>query len=386
MARVLRLTASRHILISGLSVGSGGGYTVAREIFLGLGSRRPDWRITLALIGDFSLHREFEKEKHPSNCGFLWSPPGLRARTKRLRYERGYLMRWASDNSVGCVMTLNGQIVPTSPVPVFAHNQDPWPYRPEAWSGLKDRVIAAVKRREHKRGLLGTALYGWTSEYLRDLVCGWHGVRPSHDQVFYNGIPDSWIDRAAHGAPSFVGRAKQIVTVSNVGRYKRHDVVIRALAKLRKRSGLEDTTYRIIGHGEPTIVHSLKTLAAQLGVGNAVFFEGRAPDDRVQQVLAESRCFCLMSVCESFGIPAIEAMSFGTPVVVSDCCAHPEVCADAAVLCTVDNANVLAEKLANVLLDDAEAERLQHAGLQRVRHFRWSTTVEKMAKAIDGLD
>src|SRR5262249_55624658 len=93
----------------------------------------------------------------------------------------------------------------------------------------------------------------------------------------------------------------------------------------------------------------------------------------------------LMSVCESFGLPAVEAMTYGTPVVVSNCCAMPEVCGEGAILSPVDDQAALTENLAKALADPSVAEPLRQRGAQNVQRFPWSATAERMAEALDSL-
>jgi len=76
-------------------------------------------------------------------------------------------------------------------------------------------------------------------------------------------------------------------------------------------------------------------------------------------------------------------LAYGTPVVTSDCCAMPEVCGDAATLCPVDDAGVLAEGIAGVLTDADYAETLRQKGAVRVGRFRWADTAERMAGFLD---
>jgi len=371
-----------HILINGLSIGSGGGFTVGRELFRGIATARPNWLITLVLIRGNRLHEELESSSLPSNCRILWAPPTTQNRFKRSRYERGPLVQWIHDNHADAVLQLNGMLIPGLQVPSLCHMQDPWPYRPEAWTGAKQRAIAWLKRRAHRRVLKQAAVVGWTSAYLRDVITGYHRITPARSEVFYNGIPDEWIGRAQSASASRE-TSHRIITVSNVTHYKRQDVVVRALALLRRRPGLQDLTYQIVGQPTDGFDSELRQLARSLHVEEQVKIEGRVDEQRLAECWREAGCFVLMSVCESFGIPAVEAMSFGVPVVTSDCCAMPEVCGDAAALSPVDDAEALADRIERVLKDPDYAQQLRRNGFRQVEKFRWGITAEKMALAME---
>lgn len=174
-----------------------------------------------------------------------------------------------------------------------------------------------------------------------------------------------------------------IATVSNVWPYKRQSLVIEALPLLRKRPGLEGLEYHVLGAGSEDYFQDLRGLAQRLGVGDAVHIEGRVSDARVEEALASARAMPIMSLCESFGIPMIEAMASGTPVVAADCCALPEVAGDAALLAPIDDAPALADRLERVLTDPETAERLRAAGRRRVSDFRWSAIGARMADLLD---
>jgi len=372
-----------HILINGLSIGGGGGYTVGRELLRHLALERPAWTITLALVEGNRLHEQMRSEQLPANCRLLWAPPAAAGRFGRRKYENKDLAKWADTQHVTAVVQLNGMMVPALRRPVLAHNQDPWPYRPEAWSGLKDRATAFLKRIAHARALRRADCVGWTSQYLRDLVCNHSGIHPARSEIFYNGLPESWITRVDSALPPWETRPLDLISVSEVSVYKRQSLVIQALPLLLRRPEFATLKYRIVGNCAAPYEDELKSLARSLGVADHVVFEGRVSDDRLQQLLCSAKCFVLMSVCESFGIPAIEAMSFGTPVVTSDCCAMPEVCGDAAELCPADDLEALAQRLARVLSDASRAEGLRRAGALRVKQFSWTTTARKMASCLE---
>ena len=129
--------APRRVLVNGLSIGTGGVYTVGRELNRAMADARPDWRLTLAVIRDHPLHRELEHDPLPGNVEVLWTPAANAARPARLRYERTELVAHVDGGAYAGVVQLNGMVLPGLRTPTLAHFQDPFPYRPEAWTSLK---------------------------------------------------------------------------------------------------------------------------------------------------------------------------------------------------------------------------------------------------------
>ena len=374
-----------NVLIHGFSIGSGGGYTVAREVLRNIALVRPNWTITISLTSGYKLHEEMRTEGLPDNCDFFWGPENLRGNLARRKYERSEYVSWAATKNFDANIQLNGMLIPGLNIPTLAHYQDPMPYRSIAWQGQKDRLIAFFKRRENKVALHQAAACGFTSNYLKDLICGHHKHTPKRCEVFYNGIPHEWIERADAGLPEWSSRPLDIATISNVAPYKQQEMVIRAMPHLIKHPGLEELKYRIIGQCDDAYRQHLEQVSKELGVSNNIVLEGRVSDERVQEVFSSSRAYVLMSLCESFGIPAIEAMSFGTPVVTSNCCAMPEVCGQAAELSDVDNVEELAGRIQRILTDDAHAEQMRTAGVQQMKRFDWMATGKQMAERLEDI-
>ena len=373
------------VALNGLSMGSGGGYTVGVELFRHLALARPEWKITLAVISGDPLHEEAKALALPANCHLLWAPASTAKILARMAYERGEFAAWARSNKVSAILQLNGMIIPGLGIPTLAHCQDPWPYRPEAWDKKTDAVKAFLKRRANKQAFRQAAFVGWTSGYLKDLMCGRLGVTPKNGAVIYNGIPDDWVKQAESKMPPYAGRPLDIATISNVAPYKQQEMVIRAMAELLKRPGLAQLKYRIAGHCPPAYAAHLKQLATSLGVADAVILEGRVSRERIVELFSTARCYVLMSKCESFGLPAIEAMAFGTPVIAANCCAIPEVCGKAALLCGMDDLPGLVNTIAKVVLDPFVAEEMRRAGLSTLQRYSWGKAGEQMAVALDSI-
>jgi glycosyltransferase involved in cell wall biosynthesis len=109
----------------------------------------------------------------------------------------------------------------------------------------------------------------------------------------------------------------------------------------------------------------------ELGLEERVHFPGYVPQSDLPALLSGARLFVLPSLYEGFGLPILEAMACGTPVVCSAVASLPEVAGDAAILVNPQDTAQLTQALARVLDDDALRQQLVRKGLDRVAHFSW---------------
>src|SRR5262249_17809867 len=116
--------------------------------------------------------------------------------------------------------------------------------------------------------------------------------------------------------------------------------------------------------------------AHALGLATAVRFVGAVPDGDLPALYGGALAFAFPALWEGFGLPALEAMAAGAPVVASNRGALPEVTAGAALL--VDPApGPLADALEQLLADTVLRERLRMAGLARAAQFSWERTARE---------
>jgi len=112
-----------------------------------------------------------------------------------------------------------------------------------------------------------------------------------------------------------------------------------------------------------------------------VRFTGRIDDDQLRALYAGAALFAFPSRYEGFGLPPLEAMSFGTPVVSSDGGSLPEVVGDAALVVPVGDAAALEGAMREVLGDPARAAELAEAGRARAATFTWDKTAAETIAA-----
>ena len=119
-----------------------------------------------------------------------------------------------------------------------------------------------------------------------------------------------------------------------------------------------------------------KTAENKLKNPNRIAILGYIPDQDLSAVYKRASLFVLPSLFEGFGIPLLEAMSFGCPVAASNKTSIPEVVGDSAILFDPNSSEQIAEKISDILFDNTLRERLIDKGLQRSKMFSW----EKMAE------
>ena len=110
---------------------------------------------------------------------------------------------------------------------------------------------------------------------------------------------------------------------------------------------------------------------------------GEVGADDLGALLSGALVFVLPSYYEGFGLPVLEAMACGTPVICSDVSSLPEVAGDAAILVNPADIQGMAEALANVCADAALRKSLRERGLQRASMFTWQRCAQQVLEALE---
>jgi glycosyltransferase involved in cell wall biosynthesis len=119
-----------------------------------------------------------------------------------------------------------------------------------------------------------------------------------------------------------------------------------------------------------------------------IVLAGDVPDDELAALYAGCELFCYPSLYEGFGLPVLEAMKAGAPVLTSNSSSLPEVAGDAAALCDPLSADLIAAEIARLLDDPAERARLRAAGPRRAAQFSWkrfATETRAVLRALGGV-
>jgi glycosyltransferase involved in cell wall biosynthesis len=158
--------------------------------------------------------------------------------------------------------------------------------------------------------------------------------------------------------------------VSSLWPYKNCDGLLRAWAVARAELGGRQLA--IVGPGrDEKYVGGLHSLAAELGISEDVVFVGGVPLEETVSFYQAADVFVYPSLNETFGLPILEAMACGCPVVTSDTSAMPETAGGAAVLSDPKDPASIAR---GIVAAAKSGDRLREAGLRRASDFTWGAT------------
>ncbi|NEQ99696.1 MAG: glycosyltransferase family 4 protein [Cyanothece sp. SIO2G6] len=201
----------------------------------------------------------------------------------------------------------------------------------------------------------------------------------ANDVVTFFNIPARKITPIplAYGAENFrfLDRPTQpyLVYLGRCDPYKNVGAIIQALAELVGAIAPE-ITLKIAGSRDPRYTPMLEQQAQALGIAHRVEFLDYVPYDQLPILLGEAIALVFPSLWEGFGLPVLEAMACGTPVITSNRASLPEVAGDAALFIDPDDPATLTDAMLQVITDDELRQQLRQAGLARAQQFSWAKT------------
>jgi glycosyltransferase involved in cell wall biosynthesis len=229
-----------------------------------------------------------------------------------------------------------------------------------AYIAWERRVLPAIARRARRVITV--------SEHSRHEIIDLLGADPGRVFVVSPGVDESFGPSAdAERARAALDLSSPyVLTVAASGLRKN----LRALEEAARRLQAEGVDVVVAG-GSRAHLHPESVLEGARHIGYVT-------DEHLPGLYAGALAFVLPSLHEGFGLPCIEAMACGTPVVASNRAALPETCADAALLVDPQDHDALAEAVIAAALDEAIAHRLRGAGLRRAAEFSWDRTVREI--------
>ena len=205
-------------------------------------------------------------------------------------------------------------------------------------------------------------------------------VAPEKIVVVYNAIDTHFSVTPSDEAVARVRERYQldhrfVLYVGNIKPHKNLVRLIEAFDELR-RGELEDLKLLIIGD-QISKLPALRRAVHRHKLHKHVRFLGYLADDQLAILYRLASVFAFPSLYEGFGLPPLEAMASGTPVLTSNVSSLPEVVGDAAVLVNPYDVDDIVDGLRRVLTNPALAAEMRRKGIERAREFSWERSVAK---------
>jgi len=243
-----------------------------------------------------------------------------------------------------------------------------------------------------KRVLRGAARIFAVSKFTKLEMEKLFDIPTGRIEVVYNAIDERFLHGHASAADRQLIAERYQVTypfLLYAGRISPHKNVVRMIeafsalkAELEKDQAFPDLKLIIIGDdvsGNP----DLRRTVIRSGVQNDVRFLGFVPIEVLRTFYDAAKIFVFPSLYEGFGLPPLEAMAHGTPVVTSNVSSLPEVVGNAAVLVHPENVFEIMRALHRVLLDQPLREKMKERSYRQAAKFSWEKSVRRIRDAYE---
>ena len=205
-------------------------------------------------------------------------------------------------------------------------------------------------------------------------------LKREHIRVIPNGVSEDFVPRRDEQAMAELRKRigltaeRYVLFVGGADPRKNHQIFLEAAERVRKKVG----SRMLVLVGSP--IHpfgSYEETARKCGLSEQVLCPGRLSMNDLQLLYTSTDLFVFPSLYEGFGMPVLEAMACGAPVLTSNSTALAEVAGDAAVLADPHDAGALGEAMIRLLEDELLRAELRVKGFARAKQFSWEQAAAK---------
>jgi glycosyltransferase involved in cell wall biosynthesis len=226
------------------------------------------------------------------------------------------------------------------------------------------------------------------SECSRSEICSLLDISPEKVDVALPGVTQDFRPLPAKQVSNFRSEHRLperfILYVGTIEPRKNLDTLIKAYAQLPERKAVK----LVLAGGKGWQSERLNALIEELGLAQDVITTGYVSNNELPLWYNASEVFVYPSVYEGFGMPVLESMASGRPIIVSDSSSLPEVVGSSGILVPPTDTAAWSDALSTLLADPTLRSELADRGKERARRFTWENTaratVETYHKALDG--
>jgi glycosyltransferase involved in cell wall biosynthesis len=220
------------------------------------------------------------------------------------------------------------------------------------------------------------------SQNTKDDLVEMFNYNPNKIKVIYNGVDSSYklidnkkliseINNKYNTGENF------LLYVGNIKPHKNIPVLLKALSNIDKQNKLVIVGKRDKAYDE------IFDIIDQNNLKDRIIFTGFVPDEDLILLYNAAALFVYPSLYEGFGLPPLEAMACGTPVITSNVSSLPEVVGDAAITVDPHNIKELSKKINKILSNKDLQNKMIQRGIERAKQFTWDKTARETIKVYE---
>ncbi|OQA42147.1 MAG: Alpha-D-kanosaminyltransferase [Chloroflexi bacterium ADurb.Bin325] len=314
----------------------------------------------------------------PAGLSVVRSRWDTRSPWRRIAWEQTQLARHTRNTDLLHGLAFAAPLAAACPTVITVHDLSFLRY-PHAFRAFNRRYLSLFTRLSARRAARVIAV----SESTRQDVIALCGVPGERVVTVHNGVGAEFRPAAAGEVAAF--RAARglpdrfILFLGTLEPRKNLRRLLEAYAKLRGSQGTALPPLVIAG-GKGWFYEEIYAAAAELGLLDAVSFPGFIPVEDLPWWYRAAELFVYPSIYEGFGLPVLEAMACGAPVITSTASSLPEVAGDAALLVPPDDAAALADAMHRVLAAPALRAQMREAGPRQAARFSWRAAAHATAE------
>jgi len=227
------------------------------------------------------------------------------------------------------------------------------------------------------------------SQATQDDLVQHYGIEPGKISVVYSGWDERMQPVEDEGTIERVKarygiRGEYVLYVGTLQPRKNLGRLLEAVALLREQAQRGEAPGLVIAGRKGWLYDPVFQQVERLGLEREVVFPGYVPQEDLPALLSGARLFVFPSLYEGFGLPVLEAMACGTPVVCSNVSSLPEVAGDAAFLVDPRDVKGMAEAMNRLLQDEGLRAEVVERGYRRVRQFSWDRCARETLAVLEG--
>lgn len=221
------------------------------------------------------------------------------------------------------------------------------------------------------------------SQSSKDDIIKFYKVPESKVQVVHLGLKEINMESSSKSLREFGINQKFILFVGTLQPRKNIVSLIKAYAILPQ--ALKDSHQLVIVGKKGWLYDEILSAPAKFGVEERTLFLDYVTDQDLPNFYKSAEVFVLPSLYEGFGLPILEAMRYGCPVLTSNVSSLPEAGGEAALYFDPEDIEDISEKLAKVLQDSELRSKMKEKGLVHYKKFTWDKAAKEVLKAVESV-